>query len=116
MGYVSNQWLNRGRGERKRGYRPKAVTVECERPADSWSIQHLVLAKFRAERADGEVQTLHLSQSEVDAAANILFACVSPSVREHFILESVRELSNAKLLRLLALDLRERIHLPRHDR
>lgn len=105
MGYVSNQWLNRGRGVRQRPYKPVPVAMECERPTDSWSIQNFVLAKFRVTDDEGQVQTLHMSKSEVDAAAEVFFTCASPELQQRFLLESVRELTNAKLLRLLALDL-----------
>lgn len=113
MGFISNQWLNRGEGVRNRRYSPKTVTIRCFAPADDWSKRNEIRAEFTAKKDDGEYQTLHLAQSEVDAAAVELLSAMSPAERERLLVASLRKLSHAKLLRLLALDLRQRVRLPR---
>ena len=113
MGFISNQWLNRGQKLRNRTYSPKPVSVECLQPSDTWSKSNEVFAEFNARKNDGLYQTLHLSQQEVDAAGPQLFGCMSGTARETLIAEWMRTLSNAKLLRILALDLRDRVRLPK---
>jgi hypothetical protein len=113
MGFISNQWLNRGEGLRNRKYQPKLVAIRSLRPRDDWSARSGVLVEFEARKADGEYQTLHLSQAEVDETAGQLVAGMSPAARERLLVEALRQLSHAKLLRLLALDLRARVRLPK---
>lgn len=113
MGFISNQWLNRGQGLRNRKYNPVPVSVTCFRPLDSWSSNRGIQAEFTARNDDGEIQTLHLSQAEVDAAAQELVASMSAKAREQLLVQTLRGLSHAKLLRVLAFDLRARVKLPK---
>lgn len=77
MGHISNQWLGRGLGLRRRSSRPVAVRLECEEAADSWSRRNGARATFRARLGNGEYQELSLSEEEVDAAVVTLLPCMS---------------------------------------
>ena len=113
MGFISNQWLNRGEGLRNRKYRPKVVAIKSLMPDDAWSSSRGVAVEFQARKEDGQYQTLHLSQAEVDSSAQKLVAGMTPAARERLLVESLSMLSHAKLLRLLAFDLRDRVKLPK---
>ena len=113
MGYISNQWLNRGEGVRNRRYTPKRVTVNGFVPSDDWSMRKEVRAEFTAKKEDGQFQTMHLSQAEVDEAAMVLLRAMSTAARERLLIDSLQKLSHSKLLRLLAFDLRQRVRLPK---
>lgn len=113
MGFVSNQWLNRGDGSRSRGYHPKEVEVSCFVPRDSWSTHRAIRVEFKAKKSDGEYQTLHLTQAEVDAVGEEILKSMSIAERERLLVRTLRNMSHAKLLRLLAFDLRARIRLPK---
>ena len=113
MGFISNQWVNRGQGLRNRRYAPVVVSLSCERSADAWSRDNQTEAEFVARKPNGEFQTIHLSQAEVDQAAQVLAQSMSVKAREQLLVELVGKLSRAKFLRLLALDLRGRIRLPK---
>jgi len=61
----------------------------------------------------GSTRQCPLSQAEVDALAEKFVASMSPQARETLLVQSLRKLSHAKLLRALAFDLRERVRLPK---
>lgn len=110
MGRMSNQWLNRGMGYRNRSYWPVHVKVNCRKlPA----APHGDRIEFTASRSSGECQTLFLSEAEVDAVASTVVMSMSPKRREHLVCSLLQGLSNAKLLRALAVDLRKRVRLPK---
>jgi hypothetical protein len=113
VGFVSNQWLNRGENVRNRRYSPKQVAVRCFRPTDDWSTRNSIHAEFEAMNEDGQMQTLHLTQGEVQAAATELLAAMSAAGRERLLVAALQELSHSKLLRVLAFDLRQRVRLPK---
>ncbi len=113
MGFISNQWLNRGQGLRNRKYRPVSVALTCEPSTDRWSRGSGILAAFTAERENGEMQAVHLSQEEVDSSASVIVGCMSAEAREVLVRQLLGELSRAKLLRVLAFDLRDRVRLPK---
>jgi len=48
VGFISNQWLNRGEGRRNRGYHPVAVSITCHHP----------LTARTARKDDGKYQTV----------------------------------------------------------
>jgi hypothetical protein len=113
VGYISNQWLGRGQGLRNRSYHPVAVSISADRAVDNWSERNAINLEFTARRTNGEYQTVHLSQAEADAITPTIVACISRKRREELLLMLLRELSHARLLRVLALDLRKRMRLPR---
>ena len=61
MGYISNQWLNRGRGLRNRKYNPILVGITALSPRDDWSEQNKIVVELVAERENSEFHTVHLS-------------------------------------------------------
>lgn len=113
MGYISNQWLNHRKGLRSRSYRPVPVSISCEEAADTWSQRNKVKVEFTARRTNGEYQTLHLSQAEADAVAVAVVSGMSKQAREKLVSGLLRDLSDAKLLRALAFDLKKRVRLPK---
>ena len=113
MGYVSNQWLNRGQGLRNRSYNPVPVTITCQETTDAWSQRNEVRVDFTARRPNGQYQTLHLSRAEADAVAATVVSSMSQQGRERLLHGLLRGLSHAKLLRALAVDLRKRVRLPK---
>lgn len=112
MAFISNQWLGRGQGARSRGYKPVFVLLDCAKSRDEWSERNDTNVEFTATKLDDEYQTLHLSQVEVDAIAKTIVESMSLQAREKLIVDLLGPLSNAKLLRLVALDLRNRVRLP----
>lgn len=66
MGYMSRQWLNRGEGKRDRSYGPIPVAVACY--SDEFNGMKI---RFSARKADGQYQTLFLSETEVNAALRL---------------------------------------------
>ena len=113
MGHISNQWLNRGQGLRNRSYWPVPVAISSKQPRDSWSERNAVVLELTARKPDGKYQSLHLSQSEADEAAGTLVDSMSSAARDRLVVALLRELSNAKLLRALAMDLKSRVRLPK---
>jgi hypothetical protein len=113
VGFISNQWVNRGQGLRNRRYKPVPVSLLCEPSTDLWSSDNQTEVELSARRSNGEMQTVHFSQAEVDQAAPVFVRRMLPEVREQLLVELVGELSREKFLRLLALDLRTRVRLPK---
>jgi hypothetical protein len=109
MGFVSNQWLNRGMGLRKRSYHPVPVSIECEEARDSWSRQNEVVIGLFARKTGGEYHSLYLSQAEVDKAAVTLVARMTERKREALLDQLLRDLSNESLLKALLADLKKRV-------
>jgi hypothetical protein len=112
MGFVSNQWLNRGQGLRNRRYNPVPVSIDCEEASDRWSRENDVVIEFAARRTNGEYQTLHLSQREAEDAGACIVAAMSEERREELLVTLLRGLSDVGLLRTLALGLTDRVRLP----
>ena len=108
MGFVSNQWLNRGMGVRNRSYRPVPVSITCKEASDAWSRYNEIAIEFKARRTNGEYQTLHLSQAEADKVGATIVSCMSQEGRETLVPRLLRDLSDAKLLTALAADLKKR--------
>lgn len=82
MGFMSNQWLNRGQGLRNRRYSPNEVTVRAEAPTDGWSLTN---------------------------EAPVIWISCSADVRRKLVLAALTEMSDQELLGLLALDLKLRL-------
>ena len=108
MGFVSNQWLGRGTGLRNRSYRPVPVSIACKEANDAWSRRNEVAIEFTARQTNGEYQTLHLSQAEADKVGATIVSCMSQGGRETLVPSLLRDLTDAKLLKALAADLRKR--------
>jgi len=143
MGFISNQWLNRGQGLRRRRYAPVSVRVVCDQPGDAWSLTNEVKLEFTARRSNGEFQSLHLTQTEIDAAVDVVMdaasaearermlkrlrlsaaeadaigeaivAAMSAKARERVLVRFLKVLTHARFLRVLAFDLRARVKLPK---
>lgn len=115
MGFISNQWLNRGMGYRARGYSPVPVGIECQSASGAWALNTGARVKITARRSNGEYQTVFLTQEEVDLVAEALAPRISVKAQERLLRNMLRVLSQAKLLRLLAFDLRDRVRLPKNE-
>jgi hypothetical protein len=113
MGFMSNQWLNKGIGLRNRRYNPVPARFTGENPTDGWSRDQGIVVEITATRSNHEIQTAHLTQAEADELARVLLPSMSASTRELILLGLLRGLSDAKLLRALALHLRKRVRLPK---
>ncbi|HKU17704.1 MAG TPA: hypothetical protein VJP80_00350 [Candidatus Saccharimonadales bacterium] len=113
MGYHTNQWVNKGFGLRDRDFTPVPVRVTCWKITGAWSHQHNVKIGFRADKSNGENQCLYLSESEADDVAAIVVSCMSKQGWEKLLHSLLCNLSDTKLLRVLAADLRERVKLPK---
>lgn len=109
---MSNQWLNKGIGLRNRGYNPVSVSVTVEAPSDSWSRVRGIAVEVTAMKGNHEYQTVHFTQEEADNLGQTLLLSMSKRAREKVLLHLLKELSHAKILRALALDLRKRFRLP----
>ena len=94
MGYMSNQWLNRGMGSRSRSYHPVSVTVSCHKSNDSWSQNNQVTAQLTARQTNHEYQTVHVTQAECDSMAPTIVGCMSSAAREQLIIRLLREPSS----------------------
>ncbi len=108
MGFISNQWLNRGYGLRTRKYNPVPVNISACTPSDAWSQQKEVRVEVIARRASNEYQTLHLTRAEAEKAAESILDACSPEVKAKVVLKVLRQLSDSELIRLLAADLKSR--------
>jgi hypothetical protein len=121
LGFISNQWLNRGIGLRARDYRAVPVKIVCQsastqRPPGikakkTASAQSTPGArvKITARKSGGEYQIVFLTQEEIDLVAEFLVSRVTPKARERLLGKSLGVLSPAKFLRVLAFDLRNRV-------
>jgi len=109
VGFISNQWLNRGQGLRNRKYSPVSVTVKAEVPTDSWSREHKVHVEFSASRSNAQYHTLHLTPEEVEPAANTMISACPSEMRARLVVVLLQELSDAQLLKVLAQDLKIRV-------
>ena len=109
MGFITNQWLNRGQGLRNRKYSPVSVTIKAEVPTDSWSRDHQVCAEFTARRANCEYQTLHLTLEDIEPVTKTLISVCPSQSRPRLALDLLQGLSDTDLLRVLERDLRARV-------
>ena len=111
MGFISNQWLNRGQRLKNRSYSPVAVSITSGTPKDQWSQEREIRIEFTAKREIGEYQTLHLSALEAEGAVRPILACCSEEVRAEILRELLGRLSDPELLRTLAADVRKRVQI-----
>ena len=108
MGYISNQWINKGQGLRNRKYSPVPVAVTVFAPADTWSLGRNVRIELRARQVNGQYQTLHLTGDETEAAAEAVVMGCGEEKRKDLLQKFMKGLSDAELLEVLATDLRKR--------
>lgn len=114
MGFMSNQWLNRGQGVRNRSYSPVPVELSLRKASDSWSQANQIRAELTARKKhSAQHQTLHLTEPEADKLAGTIVSCMSRKAREALLQSLLKELSDAMLLKALAFDLRRRKRLPK---
>lgn len=104
MGFISNQWLNKGYGYRSRSYSPVPVEISSRR-----SLRYNAAIELTASKSNGEYHTVHLSDSEAAATVATAFDVLSHKSRERLLLSLLGDLPDAGLLRMLALDLRRRV-------
>lgn len=109
MGFISNQWLNRGRDVRNRGYRPVEVGIVAQNPSDSWSRTRGIGVEFRATRANSEYQTIHLTRAEAEQVAESIMRTCSEEIRRRIASILLRGMSDTEFLKLLLFDLKHRV-------
>ena len=109
MGFISNQWLNRGLGLRNRKYSPVKMRILAEAPDDSWSENHRIAVRFNALREGGEFQILHLDRAEAELVVRPVLAACSNEVRTSILQELLHALPDAELLEALSIDLSNRV-------
>ena len=109
MGYMTNQWVNRGRGLRSRGYSPIGVEVVAENPDDSWSSANRIAVDLSARRSNGEKQLIHIEIEEAEAATPIFVAACRPTIKTQVAVQILAQLTDKQLLRVLAKVLKPRL-------
>jgi len=112
MGFVSSQWLNRGRGARKAGHNPipvPVIEVVVAKRNDDWSAEYKVVVEVHARRENGEYQAFYLTRSEVEKCAMDMFSVCSGTVRERLALQTLKGMTAKKLLAVLQAILRVRL-------
>ena len=108
MGFISKQWLNRGRGLRNRRYAPERVSVVAIPANDAWSKRNETAVELIARRYDSQFQALYLTQSEVEQAVQILANVCSPGACSRLARELLKGMTDRELLTMLAHDLKAR--------
>ncbi len=110
MAKISKQWLGKGWGIRDRGYRPVEVCLDIKAvPADRYGPAGI---HIRLTRSNGEYQIINLDSVDVDELGVAAVSIMSQKAREQAAVKLFSGVSNAKLLRILALELRRRVRLP----
>jgi len=110
VGFISNQWLNKGMGLRNRGYHPVSVTITASPPVDdSWSQHHRVTAEITATRENSEYQTVHLTRAEAEKLATLIVSLCGETVRKRLALQILKTMSTTKLLETFATILKMRL-------
>lgn len=69
--------------------------------------------RIHAERRDSQFQELHLTEPESVRVAEVVFEAISERARQELLVKLLATLTRAKFLRILALDLRRRVRLPK---
>ena len=116
MGFISNQWLNRGEGLRNRKYCPVAVSNTASIPDDDWSKRNRIVVEIRASKPNRQYQTVHLDAAEAEKFAVPIVNACSPETRHKIVRGLLRKLSDSDLLAVLASDLSKRVRIaPRKD-
>ncbi len=108
MGFISNQWLNRGQGMRNRKYLPVPIDADARIPTDSWSRERQVVIQITASRANSECQILHLTSGEAEKLADVVVGVCGGAVRTRLALELLKGMTDTDLLKTLATHLKGR--------
>lgn len=109
MGFISNQWLNRGYGYRNRSYHPVAVKIKAKRPTDSWSSTRKVSVEIVATRDNGHYQTMHLGAGEVVRLFSVIARATGEQVQSLLTAELIRGMTDRQLLEMFSADLKTRL-------
>src|SRR4051812_8463502 len=102
MGFISNQWLNRGQGLRSRRNDPVSVIIIAENPTGTWSRRNEIAVEFTAWGPNDQYQTLHLTALEADKAAEIILNACSEGTRKRVAGEMLAKLPDVELHKILA--------------
>jgi hypothetical protein len=108
MGFMSNQWLGRGRGERTRAYYPIPVAISCKPASGAWSNEHDVVLTLEARRPTRERNLVHLTKEEASAAAVSLCKLADPESQLRIVEGLLASLSADQLIRVMAQEIRAR--------
>ncbi len=104
MGFVSSQWLNRGRGARRGAHSPipvSAIEVVVPKSNDDWSEEYKVVVEMHARRENGEYQAFYLTRAEAETCAGDIVNVCSGKVREQIALQTLKSMTAKKLLKTL---------------
>lgn len=103
MGFITNQWVNRGNQTRARAYEPVPVDVTCQvcTPDDEWSEKRGVVCELAAKKKNGEFQTLLLEPAEVNAATEFLFNNMTMAARQDLLAKALAAMSDDELVGLV---------------
>jgi hypothetical protein len=109
VGFITNQWLNRGQGVRSRGHWPVPINALAEVCTDAWSKRNRVVVEITArDRATSQFQALLLSQQEAERTVQILAEVCSNEARSRLVLQLLKSMTDTELLRALASDFNAR--------
>ena len=112
MGYVSNQWINTGSGIRYRKYNPVEATILPQVPDDDgWSLSRGLVFELRATRANGEYQTLLLTQTELEAAIQSAAPLMSGDERMKLMVALLSSLTSGEFVSVLRCALNQFAHV-----
>jgi len=106
MGFITNQWL-KGHVERDRSHFPVRCEISGKASFGDWTSDNVVF-DIQAQRPDGDVQLMYLTQDEVDELLPAMMEVGNQSIRLKFAHEALAKLDDAELLRFLAILLSER--------
>jgi hypothetical protein len=112
MGYFTNQFIHKGRGERQRKFEPIAVNITASDLQHTGGPMSRVVCEIRGVNALKEYQCAFLTQEELDAAGKFIVDRMTDKAREDVLASALATLTDRKLLRLLATDLRKRVKVP----
>ncbi len=109
MGYLTNQWIGKGTGEKSRKYSPVPVSVEARAAKQTpGRIERGIKLEIKGTRGDLSYQVLSMTQREADEiVARVLEAC-SDERRLAVAVEALRGLSDGELVRALSAALKLR--------
>jgi hypothetical protein len=106
-------WVGKLSGSRSGTFATEPVELSYSDPGNRRAMINGGRLKIAAMRADGQYVALYLSQRDVDLMTAALLDYASAKVKELIIPHLLRNLSHAKLLRALAIELRKRVRLPK---
>jgi len=121
MGFISNQWLNRGQGVRTKSYHPVPVRISCEKSTTAWSHRNGAKVEFIARKPDWQYQILHLTQEDADNVAATVVSAMTQEQRDKLAANLALRMSQDARVALLAdllsgLDLKRRVRPAARDK